>query len=190
VLTATTHIKARLFIEEAETEWSALNEATFKVAESKGKIVITEIMYNPVDGNDYEFIELQNIGEGEFSLAGLYFDEGITFTFPPGQPSLAPGERVVLVHNAAAFAERYPGVAIGGVYQGKLANEGEKITLRDTAGQVLVSLAYDDENGWPFSADGHGDALVSINAAGDPAQPQNWRVSRYPNGTPGAAEAE
>jgi hypothetical protein len=41
----------------------ALNEATFKWASSK-QGGITEIMYNPIDGNDYEFIELKNVGDG------------------------------------------------------------------------------------------------------------------------------
>jgi hypothetical protein len=93
-----------------------------------------------------------------------------------------------LVHNAAAFAERYPGVAVGGVYQGKLSNQGETVTLRDASGQVEWSLSYDDENGWPFSPDGRGDSLVIIDAAGDPDNAQNWRASVKPNGTPGLDE--
>lgn len=185
VLSATTQIKARSF---SSDNWSALNEATFKVVEQKSKVAITELMYNPLDGNNYEFIELKNIGDGELNLAGMYFDEGISFTFPPGQAPLAPGGRLVLAHNMAAFAERYPGVAIGGVFAGKLSNQGEKITLRDVAGQVLVSLSYDDENGWPLSPDGRGDSLVIVDPAGDPDNPQNWRASTYLYGTPGTDE--
>jgi hypothetical protein len=184
-LMATTHVKARLF---AAGSWSALNEATFKVGEQQSRVAITEIMYNPIDGNDYEFIELKNAGDGELSLANIYFEDGITFTFPPGLTPLAPGEMMVLVRNPTAFAERYPDVTIGGVYQGKLANEGEKITLRDAAGKVLVSINYDDENGWPLSPDGQGDSLVIDEATGDPANPQNWRASTNLNGTPGVDE--
>ena len=185
VLTATTHVKARLF---ADGSWSALNEATFKVVEQQSRVAITEIMYNPIGGNDYEFIELKNVGDGELSLANMYFEDGITFTFPPGLTPLTPGEMIVLVRNPTAFAERYPGVTIGGVYQGKLANEGEKITLRDAAGKVLVSINYDDENGWPLSPDGRGDSLVIVEATGDPDNPQNWRASTNLNGAPGADE--
>ena len=165
-----------------------MNEATFKVVEQKSRVVITEIMYNPVEGNNYEFIELRNIGEGELSLAGMYFDEGITFTFPPGQAPLPPGGAVVLVRNSAAFAERYSGVTVGGVYQGKLSNQGEKITLRDGAGQIVLSFNYDDENGWPLSPDGRGDSLVLVDAATDPNNPQNWQASATLHGTPGADE--
>ncbi|MCL4296496.1 MAG: lamin tail domain-containing protein [Anaerolineae bacterium] len=184
ILTGTTQVKARLWA----GDWSALTEATFKVVEQKSRVAVTEIMYNPIEGNNYEFIELKNIGDGDLNLAGMFFDEGIEFTFPPGQPPLAPGGLLVLVHNATAFAERYPGVAVGGVYQGKLSNQGEKVTMRDASGQAVLSVSYDDENGWPFSPDGRGDSLVIVDAAGDLENPQNWRASSNPNGTPGLDE--
>jgi hypothetical protein len=184
ILTSTTQIKARLWA----GEWSALNEATFKVVEQKSRVTITEIMYNPSGGNNYEFIELKNIGDGELNLAGMSFDEGISYTFPPGQPPLVSGGLLVLVHNPTAFAERYPGVAVAGVYQGKLSNQGEKVTLRDASGQAVLSLSYNDENGWPFSPDGRGDSLVIVDPAGDPDNAQNWRASTKPNGTPGLDE--
>lgn len=186
VLTRTTLLKARFWA----GDWSALNEATFKVVEQKSRVAITEIMYNASGGNDYEFIELKNIGDGELNLAGMSFDEGISFTFPPGQPPLVPGGLLVLVHNSTAFAERYPGVAVAGVYQGKLSNQGEKVTLRDASGQAVLSLSYNDENGWPLSPDGRGDSLVVVDPAGDPNNPQNWRASTNLNGTPGADEPE
>ncbi len=185
ILTTTTHLRARMWV---NGQWSALNEATFKVVEQKSKIAITEIMYNPLGGSDYEFIELMNVGESELSLAGLYFADGITYTFPPGAAPLTPGERAVLVRNPEAFAKRYPGVAITGAYQGKLANQGEKITLNKATGEVLVSLHYDDENGWPLSPDGRGDSLVLIKAEADPDNSQNWRASLNLYGSPGTDE--
>ncbi len=184
VLTDTVTLKTRTFISDT---WSALAEAEFNVvAPKKGRLAITEVMYNPTDGNNYEFIELQNVGEGPVELAGVTFDEGVTFTFPPSTPPLASGQRAVLAHNQAAFSERYPGVVISGEFQGKLANQGEKLTLRDSAGEALISFSYDDENGWPLSPDGKGDSLVIVDPLADPANPQNWRASLYLNGSPGA----
>ncbi|MFN8457499.1 MAG: lamin tail domain-containing protein [Anaerolineae bacterium] len=186
VLTATTQVKARSRAEDGA--WSALNEATFKVVEQKSQLALTEFMYNPLGGNDYEFIELKNVGEGELHLAGMYFEDGLSYTFPPGVPPLAAGQYLVLVHNPTAFAGRYPEVAIGGVYQGKLSNQGEKLTLRAANGQVLLALDYDDENGWPLSPDGRGDSLVIIDPQADPANPQNWRASFNLYGSPGREE--
>jgi len=185
VLAGTTHLKARVF---RGGVWSALNEATFKIAAQTSKMAITEIMYNPVGGNDYEFIELKNVGEKEVKLAGMYFAGGITYTFPPGAAPLAPGAYVVLARNPTAFVERYPDVVVSDVYDGKLANQGEEITLHDATGEALVSLNYDDENGWPLSPDGRGDSLVIVNPEGDPDDPQNWRASANPNGSPGVDE--
>jgi hypothetical protein len=185
ILTATTHVKARAW---ADGVWSALNEATFKVAEQSSQIAITEIMYNPAGGNDYEFIELKNVGQKELNLVNMSIEDGIFYTFPPGLAPLAPGEWLVLTRNPEAFARRYPDLRVTGPYQGKLANQGETITLRDAAGHILASISYDDENGWPLSPDGQGDSLVIINPEGPPDNPQNWRASASPAGSPGTDE--
>jgi len=42
---------------------------------------ITELMYNPVGGSDYEFIELKNTGTGTLDLSNVSFIEGVTFDF-------------------------------------------------------------------------------------------------------------
>jgi len=182
VLTGTTQVKARLL---ADDTWSALSEATFSVVENDPKVRITEIMYNPLDGGDYEFVELQNTGDSPFNLANLYFDEGIRYTFPTDSTPLAPGELVVLVYNSVAFAERYPDIKIEGVYSGQLSNKGEKIVLKDVAGNVILSIEYDDENGWPISPDGRGDSLILIDSSQDSNNPQNWRASTNLYGSPG-----
>jgi hypothetical protein len=184
VLTATTHIKARTFNGNI---WSALNEATFKVGEQTTQLHITEIMYNPVGGSDYEFVELKNTGTQAIDLAGMMF-EGINFTFPAGTPPLAPGEFIVLAGNAQAFAKRYPDVVPGGSYQAQLSNGGEEITLKDSQENVVISIKYDDEFGWPVSSDGRGDSLVLINLDGDPNDPENWRASSNLDGSPGIDE--
>jgi hypothetical protein len=181
VLTSTTHIKARTL---ADGDWSALNEATFIVEQSDSRLQITEMMYNPVGGDDYEFIELKNTGNSELDLANISF-EGIAFTFPPHADPLAPGQLVVLARNPVAFAERYPNITIAGTYGGQLSNKGEKISLTDSSGQSIVSVEYNDDNGWPVSADGRGDSLVMVNPAGDPNDPKNWRASAQVNGSPG-----
>ncbi|OQY27228.1 MAG: hypothetical protein B6243_13255 [Anaerolineaceae bacterium 4572_5.2] len=142
-------------------------------------------MYNPLGGDDYEFIELHNFGNDMIDLSNMTF-EGVNYTFPSGA-KLAAGETLVLVRNAVAFRERYPGVEIGGVYGGKLSNKGEKIILRAANGSALLTIAYDDENGWPLSADGRGDSLVVIDPLADLNIPQNWRAGKVVNGSPGWA---
>jgi hypothetical protein len=183
-LTATTHVKARVL---AGDVWSALHEATFRVSEPDAPLHITEIMYNPIGGDDYEFIELKNDGETEVDLSNMAF-EGITFSFPSGT-ILPAGEFAVLVHNPIAFAERYPKVHVDGTYQAQLSDKGEEIILRDRQGKVRISVPYDDENGWPVSPDGRGDSLVFINLSGDQHDPKNWRASSELHGSPGADDS-
>ncbi len=184
ILTTPLHIKARVY---DGTTWSALNETVFEVdGPADGRLQITEIMYNPPGGDDYEFVELTNTGHTDLDLTNLTF-EGITFTFPP--TSLRSNEIIVLVRNPDAFAQRYPGVSVGGIYGGQLSNKGETITLQDADGHILLSVAYDDERGWPLSPDGHGDSLVLVDQAKkEPSKPEFWRSSTHVNGSPGAVD--
>jgi hypothetical protein len=181
ILTGTTHIKARLF---SDNTWSALNQSRLYVVEQDPKLRITEIMYNPIDGNDYEFVELKNSGEEDIEIANMSF-EGINFAFPSKTPPLSPGELIVLVSNPAAFASRYPGVPISGYYDGQLSNGGERVALKDKNGETILSVEYDDENGWPLSPDGRGDSLVLVRTDGNPNEANNWRASANLNGSPG-----
>jgi hypothetical protein len=176
-------IKARVFDGES---WSALNEASFNVVAQDNKLRITEIMYNPAAGDDYEFIELRNTGRSDLELANVSFVEGIRFVFPPRTPALAAGEYAVLVRNPAAFAELYPEIVPSGVYDGSLSNKGERLILVDAERQIIVDVTYDDANSWPISPDGRGDSLVLVNNDGDPNNSKNWRASTNLYGSPSA----
>lgn len=147
-------------------------------------LLITEIMYNPSGGQEFEFLELKNVGTSAISLAGISFVAGISFTFPEGA-GLAAGAFAVLVQDPAAFASRYPGVPVAGTYSGRLDNAGERIEVRDFAGAVLLELTYDDDPPWPGSADGLGYSLVIADINGDPNLAGTWRASTLPNGSPG-----
>ncbi len=95
---------------------------------------------------------------------------------------------MVLVSNPDAFAQRYPAVKIGGVYQGKLSNKGETLSLKGVNGEIIFSITYNDENGWPLSPDGSGDSLELIDPAKNLNAPQNWRASETLYGSPGHTE--
>ena len=173
------------------TNWSALNEAQFTVIQRFKELVVSEIMYRPpnqngVDGDNYEFIELKNIGKEVLDLSGVRFTNGIVYAFPVGS-SLAPGRHIVLVSNLESFTNRYPEVNPDGVYGGKLANNGDTIALVHAAGMVICNFAYDVNIPWPASADGGGHSLVLIqpDLNPDPANPANWRASTEVGGSPG-----
>jgi len=144
----------------------------------------SEIMYNPIGGDDYEFIELQNVSPQPLNL-GMATFEGVDFTFPFNTPPLTVGAKIVLVRNKTSFSQRYPNTPIQGVYEGQLSNQGETLTLRDLDKNILIKLQYADNAGWPISPDGLGDSLELINLTANPNNPQNWHASPNIYGSPG-----
>jgi hypothetical protein len=185
VLSRSTVVKARVL----NGTWSPVNEADFSVASLGLPVRITELMYNPVGGDAYEFIELQNIGATTVDLSGCSFD-GVTYVFPNGT-TLAPGGVILLGSSAnpSAFATRYPGAVVAGTFTGSLANSGERIALLDQSGDTVISVDYKNSGGWPTAANGGGYSLEIINPDGDPDDPANWRASLALNGSPGLVSA-
>ena len=183
VLNDGAHVKARTM---TSGKWSALTEASFMVGDGDVPVRITEIMYNPQGGDAFEFIELQNVGDTEQDLSGFSFD-GVTFRFAESSPPLDAGAYLLLVNdaNVQAFLARYPGVRVGGLYEGSLSNKGERLALVDRNGETVLSVDYDDGGAWPSEPDGDGYSLVLANPAGDPDSPANWRTSLAKGGTPG-----
>lgn len=183
----TAHVVARAF---DGALWSALPvTATFSIARYASALRISELMYHPVSGalggeDECEFLELKNTGAQPLDLSGFYF-EGTTCTFPAGIV-LAAGEFFVLARNPTAFSNRYPAVAVQGIYWGKLSDAGEKIRVRDPQGNTVISVEYDDDPPWLISADGLGYSLVLADVSGDPDRPETWRASSQVHGSPGA----
>jgi hypothetical protein len=177
-------IKARARV---STNWSALTEAQFTIAQLTVPLRITEIMYNPVGGDAFEFIEVRNIGDADVDVSGFSFS-GITYVFPEGSV-LAPGATIILASNndPAAFAQRYPGVVVFSYFTDRLANGGERIAIKDMAGETVTSVDYSDGGQWPRQADGAGYSLEIIDSGGDPDDVANWRASLAIQGSPGVA---
>ncbi len=156
-------------------DWSALTEAEFTVGQLGLPLCISEIMYHPLGGDAYEFVELFNAGATPMDLSGFSF-QGISYTFPQST-TLAAGATIVLIPNTAPdlFAARYPGVTVFGQYANSLANGGERLAVLDRDHQVVVSVDYRDDSGWPTVADGGGYSLTLLDPNGNPDSPANWR---------------
>ena len=171
-------------------------------------LVPTEIMYHAEGKDEYDFIEFHNAGDTPIEMGGATFSEGVEFTFQPY--TLSPGDYMVIVRDAAHFQARYQTESspyykegnetlyVAGVWNLELSNAGETLTLKDAAGVTIFSFTYDDENGWPLEADGHGSSLELVDPAGYAAipdqvtrdrflgNPSNWQASAVFHGTPGS----
>jgi hypothetical protein len=153
---------------------------------------ITEIMYHPVGGSFYEFIEIQNTGSTPLALGGASFDDTQPFgAFTFANVTLAPGQYAVIVSAESAFRARYGNniPIVGSWASGSLSNGGETIELRDPFGNTIHDFSYDDNAPWPLGADGTGPSLEVIDTEGDYNDPLNWRASAYTGGSPGFSEA-
>lgn len=159
-------------------------------------LAISEINYHPhkpmgselavnADEEAYEFVELLNAGSSAIPLGGVKFIAGISYTFPT--QSLAPGARLVLAKNPAAFTARYGAdPAPLGPYDGQLSNSGEQLHLVDTNGTTILLFSYQDALPWPERADGTGSSLELLSPSGSHADPANWRASIDYGGSPDA----
>jgi Lamin Tail Domain/Immunoglobulin domain/Immunoglobulin I-set domain len=160
---------------------------------------VTEIMYHPAPAGpgslyateEFEYIELKNIGSVTVPLAGVHFTNGIDFNFSAGAAtSLAPGQSVLVVKNEAAFASRYGGgFNMAGSFLGQLENGGETLRLDDAVGEKILEFRY--ENQWYPSTDGLGFSLVIVNenAPFDTwGLKASWRPSGAYNGSPGQSD--
>ncbi len=188
-ISQTTTVKARVL---NGAIWSPLLEATF-TGGATPSLLFTEIMYHPpdigaIDGNEYEFLEIKNVGATTVNLFGMKFSDGIEFSFPPGS-SIPSGGFVVLAKNPALFNQKYPGTPVLGAYgpATSLDNAGETLTLRDAGNNIVFSVKYDDKAPWPVAPDGTGPSLVPNlpNSNPAPSDAVNWRISGNANGSPG-----
>ena len=190
-LSQTSLVRAR--VRNTNDQWSPLTEAIFTTA-TPAPLIVSEIMYHPQDegavpGEEFEFVEVKNVGAGAVSLAGMRFSDGIAFDFPR-DAALAPGAFAVVARSPAAFAARYPAVpALGGFAAATgLSNSGETLTLADVSGATVFTVSYESAGAWPASANGGGKSLVPRNRHGftDPNEPAEWRPSLARHGSPGA----
>ncbi|MDP6687830.1 MAG: CotH kinase family protein [Acidobacteriota bacterium] len=163
--------------------WSAPSTASVVISPAAA-LKITELMYNPIDGKVFEFIELKNTAAVPLNLAGVSLS-GVQFTFD--DQTLAPWESGLLIPNddPAAFLLKHPDAPLLGTYGGSLSNSGEEISLLDPDGQVVYTVNYSTEDPWPSAADGGGSSLELLSGRISERDPGNWRASLVTGGTPG-----
>ncbi|MGJ8696903.1 MAG: lamin tail domain-containing protein [Verrucomicrobiaceae bacterium] len=165
---------------------------------------VSEIMFAPaapttaelnsiptLSASDFEFIELINNGPNNLDLSNAKFTEGVSMTFAGGT-TLAPGQRVIVVANQAAFELRYGNLLpVVGQFTGNLNNAGEQLQIVDAVGENVLEFSYSDA--WYPQTDGTGYSLVLLNPTGtavtDFDLAPNWGISQFVGGDPAASPA-
>ena len=155
----------------------------FKPVEGySSELVINEIHYNPLEGENFEFIELYNNSDSTLNLSNYSFDQGIEFAFPIGS-AIDPGDFIILANDSTSYSNlNCP------VFQwtsGNLLNDGELLLMVDTMGNTVDSVNFSNESPWPEEANGAGFSLELKNTYLNNSLAENWQRSYRPGGSPG-----
>ncbi|HON08256.1 MAG TPA: lamin tail domain-containing protein, partial [Verrucomicrobiota bacterium] len=162
----------------------------------RSDIIINEIMYKPISGNnDDEFIELYNRGTNTISLDGWKFTDGITFKLPTNA-IIKPGGYIVAGKNIVNLFSKYQQLNSSntfGNYSGSLANKGEHIELSmpfifistNDLGQistqtiyvVVNEVSYKSGGRWGNWSSGGGSSLELKDPNSDNRYAANWADS-------------
>ena len=152
-----------------------------------GDVVINELMYDPISGNDDDqYIELYNQGTNGLNLAGWQFTSGVTYTFP--NVILAPQGYLVVAKNLTNLLAKYTNLNSGntvGNYGGKLSHNGELVQLAkpetlNGTNSILVAedeVTYGTGGRWGEWAGGGGSSLELIDPHSNHRLAANWADS-------------
>ncbi|HWN96303.1 MAG TPA: lamin tail domain-containing protein, partial [Methylomirabilota bacterium] len=160
--------------------------------QASAAIVINELHYNPdVKTDPAEFVELHNSGTNAVNLAGWYFSDGLNYTFP--STNLAPGKFAVVAQNPTFLQTKYAVTGALGPFNTNgssgLSSRGERLTLRDAAGQVQDEVEFQLGFPWPTVGDavtpGNGNSIELIHPNLDNDLGGSWRSSLRVGGANG-----
>ena len=146
-------------------------------------LVISKIHYHPADldtinGNKLEFIQINNNGDEDVDLTGVYLRElGVTYRFPNGS-QLAAHDSLVLCSDSSTYINFYHHIPFG-QYKRKLSNKDENIVIADAWGNVIDEVHYHDSEPWPIEPDGLGAYLQLIDLDADNSLAENWVAAVY-----------
>ncbi|MEZ6120401.1 MAG: dockerin type I domain-containing protein [Pirellulaceae bacterium] len=149
---------------------------------------ISEVMYHPQDSESLEFIEVTNVLDRAINVRGVRLGGGVDATL--GDALLSPGERAVVVADAAAFRTAYgESVRILAEYDGQLRNSSERIQLQLPAPYDAMILDFEYDDAWYISTDGQG-ASLELRSTNVPVEAWRtadaWQASVRDGGTPGS----
>ena len=152
---------------------------------------ITEIHYRPLEGSDYEFIELQNTGASTSISVVCVFPMASTTCFR-WEPHSRAGQHIVVCRNRTTFLNRFPSAANAlapGQYLGNLDNNGETIALSLPNPFDVAILNFRYRPTWQPLTLNNGHTLTVIaprtTHPRDWNEPETWTASGAAGGTPG-----
>src|SRR5476651_2404420 len=150
-------------------------------------VVINELMYDPISGNDDDqYVELYNRSTNTVDLSGWQLSDAVSYTIPAGT-LLATNGYLVVARNTANLFSKYPNLNSGntvGNFSGKLSHNGEHIALlmpvthNGTNINIMVNdLTYGTGGRWGEWSGGGGNSLELIDPNSNNRLAANWADS-------------
>ncbi|MBI1931025.1 MAG: CotH kinase family protein [Ignavibacteriales bacterium] len=144
-------------------------------------LIINEIHYHPLNGDDHKFLEVYNRSKFSLNLNNFKISGDINYTFE--NETIASGEYFIIAKNKNLYeGNNYK------VFQwqsGDLKNSLGNVLLWDNKDNVIDFVNYDGKFWWPEEANGKGPSLELQNTSFENMSAQNWKGSGKNGGTPG-----
>jgi hypothetical protein len=147
----------------------------------RGAVVITEIHYDPPEGQVFEFVELHNAGNDPVDLSGWSLTNGVRFTIPDGRSIPAKGFLLIARNPGEIIAgSGLPPESVLGPFAGSLDDDGELLELSDAQGVIVDSVRFESEEPWDSRARGEGPSLQRLCAAAPARLFTAWTAGEEP----------
>lgn len=139
-------------------------------------IIITEIMFNPPNGNTdkLEFIEIYNKGNAPIDLKNWKITDDIGYNFP--DTTINPKSFYIVAQDNVMFKNTF-GIECDPWYVGSLGNTSGNIIVLDALGQTVDSVAYTNQAPWPLIPAEGGPSISFCNLNLDNSKGENWSAS-------------
>lgn len=150
-----------------------------------GDVVINELMYNPISGNDADqYVELYNKGTNTINLGGWQFSAGLSYTFP-SNAVMSPGAYLVVAFDRTNLWSKYTNLNSGntvGDVAGRLSHNGERLALAkpqslygtNTIYVVQDEVSYGTGGRWGAWSSAGGSSLELRDAHANHRLAANW----------------
>ncbi len=175
---------------------AAKTPGTNNAALLKSPVVINEIMYRPLSGNeDEEYVELYNRSGAPIDLSGWKLKDAVSYTIPTNTVVGAQGY-LVIARSVATLLSNYPNLNVFncvGNFSGQLSGKGERLALTkpdwlvstNSDGVIETNLIHIRVNEvswktggrWGQWADGGGSSLELIDPETNTRLAANWADS-------------
>lgn len=148
-----------------DTGWDVFLNGTYP------KLVFSEIMYNDLEDDLLEYVELYNNSSDTIPLEGFYF-EGIDYRF--GQERMLPRDYLLIAIDSTEAKRVFKKDFIQWK-SGTLKNTGECLALLNQPGFPVTKVCYKSTGSWPRNANGKGSSLELRSPDTNDSLPSSWR---------------